>query len=308
MSSYPGYPDNRIIVNNVDLTTTFGMVLLDGFTLNPPEPKTSLIDIPGGNGFIDLSEAMTGDIVYSQREQEFSFAIMYPTEPWESIKTKINNFLHGRSYEYRLTFDPDYRYKGRFVIESYEHGSYVDGIVGLVKVKVSAEPYKYKDSQTFKLTAPGGRWFYFVSGRKPVRPIIETKNPCTITFDRNVIELGVGTFRLNDVLFRQGSNAIYINTLKLTTVTWDEVRKTGEYAMTWDQARGRTWDEIQRMNLSEEVGGLSSTWSDMSTRTWQDYINDGVRWKDLNYDYNDSFHGLTPEDFEVYLQYEWGDL
>lgn len=309
MSSYPGFPDNRLIVNGVDLTTNFGMVLLDGFVLNPPEPKTSYIDIPGGNGFIDLSEALNGDVVYSQRHQQFTFAVMYPVERWETIKTRINNFLHGRSYKYKLTFDPEYTYNGRFSISSYEHGAYTDGIVGFIEVNVTAEPYKYKATQTYKLTAPGGRWYYFVSGRKPVRPVIETQMPCTVIWNRKVIELGVGTFRLNDVLFKEGSNAIYINTLKLTTTTWDEVDKGGEYALTWNDARTYTWDEIQRLSVNQgnKSGSLITTWGDMSQHTWQSYTNANIHWKDLNYDY-ENFGNVSQENFTVYLQYEWGDL
>lgn len=320
MSAYPGYPDQRIIVNNVDLTTEFSMVLLDGFVLNPPEPKTSLIDIPGGDGFIDLTEAMTGDVVYSQRKQEFTFAILYPTDSWEVIKTKVNNFIHGRSFEYRLTFDPDYKYRGRFNITSYEQVPYTDGIVGYIQMEVYAEPYKYKDDQVFNLTAPGGRWFYFVSGRKPVRPVIETKNPCTITWNRKVIKLGVGTFRLNDVLFTQGSNAIYINTLKITNTLWREVGQSGRYPLTWDEARSYTWDEIQRMNLSKgdslEEPDIKKnsilTWGDMMAHTWQEYYDEGIRWVDLGYSgYGEDFtfsDDMSPEDFIVYLKYEWGDL
>ncbi len=65
MSTYPDLPNNRLIVNGVDLSVTYQMVLLDGYTLEPPEPKTYTVDIPGGNGIIDLTEALTNDVVYN---------------------------------------------------------------------------------------------------------------------------------------------------------------------------------------------------------------------------------------------------
>lgn len=309
MSSYPGYPDNRIIVNGVDLTTNFGMVLLDGFTLNPPEPKTSYIDIPGGNGFIDLTDSLNGDVVYSQRQQEFTFVVMYPYDNWEVIKTRINNFLHGRSYEYKLTFDPDYTYKGRFTISSYEHAAYVDGIVGSIKLNVTAEPYKYKPKRYFKIVAPGGKWYSFESGRKPVRPVIETKMPCTVIWNRKVIKLGVGTFRLNDVLFTEGINSLYFNSLKLMTTMWNDVKEDGQHALTWNDAKSFTWDEIQRL-YSDDITtsrSLVTTWIDMRSNSWQSYIDKRVKWADLNYNY-EGFAGVTQEDFTIYMEYEWGDL
>ena len=74
MGTYPDLPDNRLIVNGVDLSVTYQMVLLDGYTLEPPKPKTYTVDIPGGNGVIDLTEALTGDVSYSNRTQKFTFA------------------------------------------------------------------------------------------------------------------------------------------------------------------------------------------------------------------------------------------
>ena len=62
---YPGLPNNRLIVNGVDLSTEYGMILLDGYTLSPPEPKTYTVDIPGGDGVIDLTEGLTGDVAYN---------------------------------------------------------------------------------------------------------------------------------------------------------------------------------------------------------------------------------------------------
>ena len=48
--SYPDLPENRLIVNGVDLAVRYNMVLLDGYTLSPPEPKTTTVEIPGRDG------------------------------------------------------------------------------------------------------------------------------------------------------------------------------------------------------------------------------------------------------------------
>ena len=92
---YPGLPNNRLIVNGVDLSVRFQIALIDGYELNPPEPKTYTVDIPGGNGVIDLTEALTGDVAYNNRSQKFTFICINPND-FEKVKTKISNFLHGR--------------------------------------------------------------------------------------------------------------------------------------------------------------------------------------------------------------------
>ncbi len=34
--SYPDYPENRLIVNGVDLTLKYGLILIDGYKLESP--------------------------------------------------------------------------------------------------------------------------------------------------------------------------------------------------------------------------------------------------------------------------------
>ena len=70
---YPELPKNRLIVNNIDLTEEYGMILLDGYKNDPPAVKTQEIDIPGRDGKIDLSELLLGRPSYNDRTLEFSF-------------------------------------------------------------------------------------------------------------------------------------------------------------------------------------------------------------------------------------------
>lgn len=342
MSTWPGYPDNRLIVGGIDLTDKFKIALLDGYELNPPEPKYHFVDIPGGDGFLDLTTALTGDVVYSQREQKFTFALLYPDQRLEEIKTKLNNLLHGRYFEYQITMDPEYIYKGRLKVSSYQHSAYTDGIVAFIQIEAVADPYKYKPQQTYEVTAPGGRWFHFMSGRKPVRPIIEVEFPTQVIWNRQVLELTRGTYRLNDVLFTEGVNSIYVNTFKIYDTYWSELDAGGKYEMTWDEAGAYSWDEIQRIGISDfpiqggdydagkrpdngSTGGfnVNKTWADLSQArtTWSNLKSAGIRWRDLRFidPSIDNNAGNSEEssgsstyyegiEFKAYFQYEWGDL
>lgn len=298
MSNYPDYPDNRLIVNNVDLSTNFQLVLLDGYVLSPPEPKLYTVDIPGGNGVIDLTESLTGDTLYSNRKQSFTFSLIDPVD-FEDVKTALSNFLHGKSYDYVITMDPDYTYHGRFTVSSYNHASYGDGILGTIQIDIDADPYKMKPLVTYNLNAAGGKMYHFVSGRKPVRPIIETFQSTIIVWNNKVIELGKGTFRLNDVLFREGVNDLYINTLQIYDTIWDDLGTNGKNKMTWTQASQYRWDELQRLNVKENA--IQMTWSDLSDFTWDDLTNERKLWRDLDYKPDSS-------DSRAFIQYEWGDL
>lgn len=335
MSNYPGgYPDNRVIVGDSDLTMDFQMILIDGFVLEPPEPKTYYIDIPGGNGVIDLTESLGGDVAYKNRHQTFTFKLIYP-KMFENIKTKLSNFLHGKYFNYRLTWDPGYTYKGRFTVESYSHVALAAGKLGEIVISVDADPYKYKPNQVFRINGVGGEEFLFNSGRKPVRPVIETTRSTIISWEGNTFRVGTGTFRLNDVLFHEGINRLYINTYEIFSTTWNDIGRSGEYTLTWNEAKKYTFDKLQMLNIKSKkpnefgTSTIATTndtsrlnffaqayrWSELRnnpTYTW-DYLKNN-RWTWVGVNYNPSAPGMEGilsgdgSGAAAIITYEWGDL
>ena len=296
--SYPDYPNNRLIVDGVDLTVRFQMALLDGYTLSPPEPKTYTVDIPGGDGVIDLTQSLTGDVAYKNRQQEFSFMVVNP-DSFERVKTDVSNFLHGKEFDYQITMDPGYTYHGRFSVTDYSHGMYsYPGLVGTFNVSIDADPYKSKGLQTYKLNATGGKMFRLESGRKPVHPVIECTQPCRIRWKDVVTVVPVGTYRLNDVVFTQGFNEIYINSRELFNTSWVDLGSEGIYAMTWDSASSYRWDDIQRMDGN--IMDVPRQWSEISGLRWEELTE--KMWADID------FRTEEAPDTSVYLSYDWKDL
>lgn len=296
--SYPDYPNNRLIVDGVDLSVRFQMILLDGYTLSPPEPKTYTVDIPGGDGVIDLTSALTGDVAYSNRSQSFTFMVVDP-DSFERVKTDVSNFLHGKSFDYQMTMDPGYTYHGRFSVTEYSHAVYAyPGLVGVFSVDIDADPYKSKGLQTYQLNATGGKMFRLESGRKPVHPVIECTQPCRVRWKDVVTVVPVGTYRLNDVLFTDGFNEIYINSRELFNTSWADLGSGGTYAMTWDSASSYRWDDIQRMDGN--IMDVPRQWSEISGLRWEELAD--KTWADID------FRTEEAPDTSVYLSYDWKDL
>ena len=225
--SYPDLPENRLIVNGVDLAVRYNMVLLDGYTLSPPEPKTTTVEIPGRDGVLDLTESLIGDVSYGNRSMTFTFLIV-DLEQFEVVKTQVSNALHGRKFNFEMTMDPGYTYTGRFKINSYTHtATWNHGICGFIEVEIDAEPYKLKSHYVYNLNATGGAMFNLESGRKKVHPIVEISAPARIRFKNVVYRIGAGRFQLNDILFEEGVNDIYINSFELFNLRWDEWKPIG---------------------------------------------------------------------------------
>ena len=220
---YPDYPNNRLIVGGIDLTEKFGLILLDGYTLEPPEPKTYVVDIPGGNGKLDLTEALLGDVAFENRKQEFEFCVI-DTLNFEKIKTQVSNLIHGKDFDYKITMDPDYIYHGRFTVESYKHKSYMSGITGTIKISINANPFKMKPEQAYSVDAIGGTIAVFENGRKKSKPIIETNGQLKLIFNGKEYNLTSGTWALNDIVFDPGTNELYLNSYPIHNVTWADLR------------------------------------------------------------------------------------
>lgn len=232
--SYPDLPENRLIVNGVDLAVRYNMVLLDGYTLSPPEPKTTTVEIPGRDGVLDLTESLIGDVTYNNRSMTFTFLIV-DLEQFEVVKTQISNALHGRKFNFEMTMDPGYTYTGRFKIKSYTHmATWSHGVCGYIEVEIDAEPYKLKSHYVYNLNAAGGVMFQLPSGRKRVHPIIELNSPARLRFKNVVYRVGAGRFQLNDIVFEEGLNDLYINSYELHNLRWNEWKAVGPAKITFN--------------------------------------------------------------------------
>lgn len=105
----------------------------------PPKPKTTYIDIPGGNGTLDLSESLTGYPVYENRTGSFKFRVMNDYVPWYERYSEIMNYLHGRVMNAVLADEPNYFYNGRFTVDNWESGN----TWSIITIGYNVNPYKW---------------------------------------------------------------------------------------------------------------------------------------------------------------------
>lgn len=139
-----------------------------------PELKSTVVDIPGANGSLDLTEALTGYPIYQNRSGSILFYVLTPPQEvelglsplgnWSERYSDISSFVHGRVRRIRLEDDPDWYYEGRC---SLMWTSNNDGSGSEVEISYDVDPYKY--STTLNMTS------YEVN----------TENPLTISFFEN---------------------------------------------------------------------------------------------------------------------------
>ena len=116
---------------------------------SPPEQKTNYLDIPGGNGSLDMSEALTHYPVYNNRSGSFTFMIMnkgathYPEcnpRKLDDIYSRIMAHLHGKRMRAILEDDAEYFYEGRFNVGNITPGA----DWSTIEIGYNVDPYKYE--------------------------------------------------------------------------------------------------------------------------------------------------------------------
>lgn len=292
-------PYSSITIGGVDMGAAFGAFLADGTELPAPEPKTKYVDIPGGQS-LDLTEAL-GGVAYENREMTLVLAVP-GTGDWEAAKSRILALVHGRRLPFSLGCDPGYTYTGRFTVSECRLAGLHGPGDGLVTIKVSADPYKLREHVAYRLNATGGRLYRLMSGLRPVHPTIEVGSAATVTWEGREIAVPPGTWRLNDVTFREGANELYVNTRRLWTATWGDIAQGGRLAATWGGLAAGRWDDVQRRGV---VDGTPQCWGDMAASRWSDIAegSDGARrWDELD------FRNGSAEDTTAYITYDWEDL
>lgn len=139
--------------------TDWGLFAMQQPTFTPPAVKRKVIDLPGGNGEIDLTEAVSGYPAYANREGTWNFLLVEGSRNFLPVYNQIMQFLHGQAMRVRLPDDdPGWYYDGRFWVDSMA----CDRLHGVIAISYSVGPFKWAD----RLTTEPWLWdpFSFVDG------------------------------------------------------------------------------------------------------------------------------------------------
>lgn len=119
-------------------------LILAPFTPTPAEPKVNFLEIPGRDGYLDLTEA-NGEVKYNSREFVFTFTAA-PGDPltFDERVSAVSNALNGLRCKITLDRDPDYYWEGRCAVSEYAQ----DKTIGQIEVTATVNPYKLKQEPT----------------------------------------------------------------------------------------------------------------------------------------------------------------
>ncbi len=109
-------------------------------TISQAGASTSFVDIPGRKlGPVDLSEYLTGGMIYTARQGSLSFYVDNLHADWETIRYRIVKYLHGKKMKMCLDDDPNWVYGGRFTMNEWRSDPWRSSVV----IDYVLCPYKF---------------------------------------------------------------------------------------------------------------------------------------------------------------------
>lgn len=118
----------------------WGFALGNNNYIGDPEMETSYITIPGRDGLLDISEAISGRRIYRQRPLSFSLGGIRERLSWDGLISELRNEINGRICKLTLDNDKGYFWRGRVYITEFDRFQRLGTFTLTVPI---AEPYKY---------------------------------------------------------------------------------------------------------------------------------------------------------------------
>lgn len=179
--------------------------------ITPPEPKTYYVELDGMSGSLDLSESLSNEICYEDRELKASF--------WTDagnfkqriqLLKKITSAIHGRKVKIIEPDDSTHYLFGRPVIKKQNN------ILPYLEFEIEAkcEPWRYRIEETnreIELTKTSVPIIITNDGDKTVCPLITVYDDANLVMNNATVSLSAGQYKISDIKLFSGANEIRVS-------------------------------------------------------------------------------------------------
>lgn len=196
-------------------------IIVSSFEISPPEPKLTILEIPGTSDVIDLSEAISGDVEYKRRKITIATSVACGSDIAYSRYSKLANYVHGQKMKIINLKDSAFFWTGRVSIDKFERKFYG----GLPTISATVDAYKYENQSSltpwiwdpfsfsdgiirdyFNLPVPGS--LTITGRRKRVCPKFICTTAMTVTYLGNTYPLPIGTITVPDIFLGEGDHLL----------------------------------------------------------------------------------------------------
>ena len=208
--------------------TTFGALhsarhlhlIQQSVEIGPAVPHLNLVEVPGSNGYVDLTEAQ-GFISYGIRTHKWTFAL-YPSDDWPTRHSSVSNQLNGKRVHATLDDDKQWYYDGRLEVSDLKSDKQLRQIV----ITMHAMPHKLRHVET-SLTreiSVDPITVGLAIGEMPVIPVLTSNRPFSVAWRGVPHACDAGTYTI-PALRMSGNQEITLASQSGTgtvTIVWRE--------------------------------------------------------------------------------------
>ncbi len=227
---------HSIIISGKNTYDEWGLIPTSRPLVNPPEVKTTYVDIPSSHGILDYTELLLWEPPFRRREGSWEFAVK-PGDSWASVYSSLLNYVHGKEHYVILEDDPDYKYQGRLTLNSWKS----DPEYSVITIDYSLDPFKYSVRSSededwlwddlFDLTirygtftVSGTKYRTFINeGSKAVTPFFTCSAGMTVAFNGVTYTLVAGRNYNANLSLQPGDNLMLFTGTGTVLVSYSEV-------------------------------------------------------------------------------------
>lgn len=188
--------------------------------IDPPEVQSYHVQIPGRDGLLNLTKAISGRVCYNNRKVTFKY---FKHGEVSQLKNLIETLyiLHGETARIIDDDDPSFYYEGELAVSAEFHHNYV-----FIEIAVDAQPFATANRETIKtFTASSSTKTATLTVQcRPVIPTIILTGEMTLTFGDWSAKLSEGTYTTDNIYLQTGANSLKYKGSGTLTVTWREVK------------------------------------------------------------------------------------
>ena len=191
----------------------------------PPVPKTNYVSVPGRDGDLDLTEALSDVVNYQDRKASFTFLLTDGSHADRvALISKIIGVLHGQSVRIIDTDDyPEYYMIGRLSVTDISNSN----AYGILKIEAVCQPWRYAlihKLRAITVEQSDGNVTVTIGneGYKTVAPIITVTGSVTITIDSHTKALTDGSYIVVGWNFRPGVNKVTVSGAGTVSIDYQE--------------------------------------------------------------------------------------
>lgn len=202
------------------LTKDYGF-LFSSKNISSPKPKLIEIDIPGTSEMIDLTETLSGDVEYDQREITVVVKDIIGVHSYYARLSQLANDIHGQKKELIFSKDSGYYWTGRMDVNTAVAETYGSTFT----IKATVDPYKYETQSSlepwlwdsfsfedgiirdyFNIAVPGS--ITIIGRRKRVCPKFICSNAMNVSYLGNIYPLASGETVVPDIFIGEGNHVL----------------------------------------------------------------------------------------------------